>query len=84
MSFFQNRSRRLFSGPVPAQVLHIRMKQTCAEPFPVMTIIKLQRLCAEHGYFDMLLELLAEYNRDTGAQEKIARTVRSFLAQKII
>ena len=42
------------------------------------------RLCAEHGYFDMLLELLAEYNRDTGAQEKIARTVRSFLAQKII
>ena len=29
MSFFQNRSRRLFSGPVPAQVLHIRMKQTC-------------------------------------------------------
>lgn len=42
------------------------------------------RLCAEHGYFDMLLELLAEYNRDTGAQEKIARTARSFLAQKII
>ena len=29
------------------------------------------RLCAEHGYFDMLLELLAEYNRDTGAQEKL-------------
>lgn len=41
------------------------------------------QLCAEHGYFEMLLDLLAEYNHAAEAQEKISARIRSCLAQKI-
>lgn len=41
------------------------------------------QLCAEHGYFEMLLNLLAEYNHDADAQEKISARIRGCLAQKI-
>lgn len=40
------------------------------------------QICAEYGYFDMLLELLAEYNRDRTLQQEIARRVHDRLMQK--
>ena len=42
------------------------------------------QICAEHGYFDMLLDLLDQYNRDKTMQQKIADKIHDYLAQKII
>ena len=41
------------------------------------------QICAEQGYFDMLLGVLDEYNHDKALQKKIADKVHQYLAEKI-
>lgn len=42
------------------------------------------QICAENGYFDMLLNLLDQYNHDKIRQRKIADKIHFYLAQKTI
>ncbi len=42
------------------------------------------QICAENGYFDMLLDLLDQYNHDKIRQRKIADKIHFYLAQKTI
>ncbi len=42
------------------------------------------QICAEQGYFDMLLSLLAEYNYNVEIQQQIAQKIQFFLEKKIM
>ncbi len=41
------------------------------------------QICAEQGYFDMLLNVLAEYNHDSALQQRIARRIHQVLESEL-